>query len=454
MSERSRKLIAGETEIYSGLMSAGKDGTKVTCHLYFGNLNLTEDGRKGSVAENQYRKKLARFLHTEEGLQYAVPTPEEINQAHDLVRAKYRSPVQEEKSREKAQEIPEPAVIESAPEQETVLPQEKEVSRVPEPECEQEEISESQIPESEEIRDKPEEEPEPAVPAEPVAVNMLHESEQDSKAPDHSVQTERNSAVKESAAVKILIEPGPDPKDHPVNENPDSGRDSGKVIPEPEIRTEIKYIYPKAYGIRMTLLRLLAYGSFLAAVLMGLCLFGIIPNMNPAYSEPVQYRVVQLASDIPAGSVIQESDLTEIYITADEYRDMCDSMTIRADGTSSRDKPLLWDNRINAVGKFAMESMRTGSFLKTGSYSDIREEETVITIDTDGKKVSVPLHVTAAGTSDIRFFAIVTTVTAAGESSSVAVPLGTFSLEGRSLQDVISAEGNSVLEQFMGLQGE
>ena len=176
----------------------------------------------------------------------------------------------------------------------------------------------------------------------------------------------------------------------------------------------------------------------------------LFKQLHAATAKPDTLDVVQITGDVNAGDVLSEDNITKVSITEDEYSEMSGKSVIKADGTTEDEKPLLWNNREQAVGKYATENLKDGDTLLTSDYSAVTSDSSVISMDLNGQTVKVPVNVTTAGNSDIRLYAIITTTDNDGNSRNAAVDLGEFKLEGRTLSDILNSEGQSKLEEYLG----
>ncbi len=205
---------------------------------------------------------------------------------------------------------------------------------------------------------------------------------------------------------------------------------------------------PKAYTIKMATMVGITVASILVAVFAFLCLYGVIPSMNPALST-TEKKVIHLVSDVQAGEVITKDDVESVMITTEQYNDMSGKNVIKADGTTMNDSVVLYDNISDVVGKYATDNLTAGDYLMASDYSDMAEGDTVITMNVDGTETTIPINVTTAGKSSINLYAIVTTTLEDGTKKNLALNMGTFSLEGRTLEDVLNSDGKSVIGDLL-----
>lgn len=193
--------------------------------------------------------------------------------------------------------------------------------------------------------------------------------------------------------------------------------------------------------------------SVIAAGFMGLCLFGVIPGLNPmAGKGSSELAVIKLKKDVAEGSVITDEDLEKVIISSKDYEKLSDGKTIKADGTTADNKAVLWSDANNVIGTYANANIGKGAYLMTSEYSDLKDGDSYVTMNIDGVETKVPVNVTTAGTSKVNLYAIVTSTDADGNTKNTAVDLGALSLEGRSLVDAVNSEGSSVIEALTGEQ--
>lgn len=176
----------------------------------------------------------------------------------------------------------------------------------------------------------------------------------------------------------------------------------------------------------------------------------LFKQLYAANAKPDTLDVVQVTGSVNAGDVLSEDSIAKVSITEEEYEKLSGKSVIKSDGTTEDEKPLLWDNREQAVGKYATENLKDGDTLLTSDYSAVTSDSSFISMDLNGQTVKVPVNVTTAGNSDIHLYAIITTTDDDGNTRNAAVDLGQFKLEGRTLSDILNSEGESKLEEYLG----
>ena len=213
-------------------------------------------------------------------------------------------------------------------------------------------------------------------------------------------------------------------------------------------------MYAETEHKKVVIMSIIACVSIVAAGFMYACMIGILPFFNKSTaavnkSSGGTVQVVQLAKNVDKDSVISKDDLKEVTITESEYKKKSSGKYIKADGTTEDDKILLWDNRNDAVGKFVTDTMKAGDYMSTSDFSELKEDESTISLDLNGQQVTVPVNVTTAGNSEIHLYAICTTTNDDGSKKTAAVDLGQFNLEGRKLTDILNSEGESKLQDYL-----
>ena len=193
----------------------------------------------------------------------------------------------------------------------------------------------------------------------------------------------------------------------------------------------------------------LTTASILGCVFMGLCMYGVIPGMNPAMkADSSVLNVVSMKNEVNAGDVITAEDIEMVAVTADQYASMATGKVLKADGTSEDNYAVLWSNANNVIGSYATDNIGKGEYLMSSEYGELKSGDAYVTMVIDGVETKIPVGVTTAGTS--KFYAIVTTTDEAGESRNLAVDMGALSLEGRTLVDAVDSNGVSVIENMQG----
>ena len=205
----------------------------------------------------------------------------------------------------------------------------------------------------------------------------------------------------------------------------------------------------KNYTARMSTAVGITTASVLGCAFMGLSLYGVIPGMNPAAKAGASVlNVVSMKNDVNAGEVITAEDIEMVAITADQYAEKTGGKVLKADGTSEDNYVVLWNNANDVIGSYATDNLGKGEYLMSAEYSELKDGDAYVTMILDGVETKIPVSVTTAGTSSVKFYAIVTTADETGESRNLAIDMGALALEGRSLVDAVDSNGMSVIDDI------
>lgn len=194
-----------------------------------------------------------------------------------------------------------------------------------------------------------------------------------------------------------------------------------------------------------------AVAAILSVIFSGMTAYQSFIIYHQDESETAkEYQVIKVTENIPAGTVITEEMLSAETVTEEDYQALfTNKQIIRADGSTISEKPLLWSNKNQAVGTYALDTMNAGSYLLNSGYSILREGEALVEMNIDGTTVKVPVTTVTNGSSTIRLYAIVTSSDADGNKKTYPMDLGEFKLEGKTLKDIINSEGKSILQEFI-----
>ena len=162
-----------------------------------------------------------------------------------------------------------------------------------------------------------------------------------------------------------------------------------------------------------------------------------------------EIKIISLANNVKAGNVIKDSDLKEATITRDQFNDLSLGTAVDSNGNVSKDYVQRWSNRNYIVGKYAADNLSAGDYLLASDYMTLKSGVNMIEIDVDGTKVKVPVKSTQAASSDMRFYAIITSKDSEGKVSNYAINLGTLEFSGKSLKRILNEEGKSILEDYI-----
>ena len=195
-----------------------------------------------------------------------------------------------------------------------------------------------------------------------------------------------------------------------------------------------------------TVALLLLVAAMLPWLLMGLGIMNIGPVTKTNTDE---IEVISLVKDVKAGNVISATDIERSTIMRSQFDNLSVGTTVDSSGNVVQNYVQLWSNRNSIVGKYAADNLAAGDYLTAADYATLKNGLNMIEIDIDGTKVKVPVKATAAGTSDVRMYAIVTSRNAEGVTNSFALNLGELQFDGKSLKDVLNSNGNSILEELI-----
>ncbi len=456
-----KQLEVGKTLITQIPLRNDSNSEPVYTDFYYGNII---SGKSSRVPDNYYVKLLVLFLSGESengrGLEYEIPEKITLgdkeyswlekdefeigNKKIDVTPLKNRlSSNNEEKAtvtvsnEEKDTVASDPSDSEEKSEEEKptfaeIREQRKLEKQKKKEEERQEKLRQQQLAEEEKKRKQEEQE---KLKAEQEEARRIAEEEKRKAKEEAKAKAEAERLKKQQQKQEEI-------------ENDIDGEEEDELEYTQEIPVASPNAIPKAYTIKMATMVGITVASVLVAVFAFLCLYGVIPSMNPALST-TEKKVIHLVSDVQAGEVITKDDVESVMITTEQYNDMSGKNVIKADGTTMNDSVVLYDNISDVVGKYATDNLTAGDYLMASDYSDMAEGDTVITMNVDGTETTIPINVTTAGKSSINLYAIVTTTLEDGTKKNLALNMGTFSLEGRTLEDVLNSDGKSVIGDLL-----
>lgn len=494
-AEYRRKEKKGDTSITLGVEKFD---------IYYGNVIYGSDENRAltSLPDNVYQKKLRHFLQGE-GRMYQEPTPEDLEDAYEIAHGRPAKHGMNEfgipgKRKEKPS-IDSTQQLDLNPLEKTAAVQQNQP-----PQRSQPQQTKPQQPQNSQRVQQKQAEQNQAVQKQPVRQQVQQEkpkavSQPQSVCSDVPVQpTATPSPVPQAAPVREIKAESSPVRSQPVQTNPLENKPAEKedlAQQEKELERQLKENKRKqaeekrrqdaeekrlqkaearkakedarlAEKAEHSQLDISDSGSVtvrhskalmpVMTVLIALAVISIAGNvylfkqLYAASAKPDTLDVVQVTGSVNAGDVLSEDNITKVSITEDEYAEMSGKSVIKADGTTEEEKPLLWNNREQAVGKYATENLKDGDTLLTSDYSAVTSDSSVISMDLNGQTVKVPVNVTTAGNSDIHLYAIITTTDNDGNTRNAAVDLGQFKLEGRTLSDILNSEGQSKLEEYLG----
>jgi hypothetical protein len=443
-----KKLIEGESKIgrLPSRNSNGEEDGAVT--VFYGNIIINDKGSKSHLPYDYYEKVLIRFLESKRGLEYEVPSEisDKVNRPSDKNEEKATMTVQdqqlepEDETENKKSEEAQPEEIKTEVQEVDSEPEEKKPTFA--------EIREQRKLEKKQEKERKRQERLEREKAEQEEKQRQKELEEQRK--QEELEKKRQAELEEQARKEKELQEQQEQELENLEKSTEYEEDDPLENTQSieVIKSEKTKEVPKGYTVKMMVMLGITISSLLITVFTFLCLFGKIPNMNPALSNS-EKKVVHLINDVSAGQVITKDDVESVYVTSEQYDEMSGSNVIKADGETMTDSLVLYDNISDVIGKYATDNLSSGDYLMLSDYSDIAEGESVITMNVDGTETTIPINVTTAGKSSINLYAIVTTTAEDGTKKTLALNMGTFSLEGRTLEDVLNSDGKSVIGDLL-----
>lgn len=423
--ERSERLIAGKTCIGRIRRARLKDGTLLNgVPVYYGNVVFLKDGSRFHMEPETYRKMLTIFLsESSRGKHFMIPSREESDEACRM------------------------CLREEEPE---------------EPSADSE--SSGQTAQKPEDLSQTLENP-GAQSSEEFSAPDQTQSEDQTSGSDPSAFEERSVAEKGTEAdhsdSQTVAGQNVSPMENGGNSEAKTAEDqqeqvaSVKVDGESQKETESlgEAIHADVKDSRTlkTLRRMktLTVVSLAFSAVLLLILAGVIPNpLSGVLNTSV--NVIVLAKDVSKGEAIQEDDLTSALMPADQLERISAPDTVDASGSVTSGSAVLWSSRSSVIGKYASAELHAGDVLLSSDCVLLRNSTTMMELNVDGKTVYIPASALDPSKAEVKLYAIVTSSDAESRQSSYAVDLGTLKLSGESLEDILNAEGKSVLETIQG----
>lgn len=423
--ERSERLIAGKTCIGRIRRARLKDGTLLNgVPVYYGNVVFLKDGSRFHMEPETYRKMLTIFLsESSRGKHFMIPSREESDEACRM------------------------CLREEEPE---------------EPSADSE--SSGQTAQKPEDLSQTLENP-GAQSSEEFSAPDQTQSEDQTSGSDPSAFEERSVAEKGTEAdhsdSQTVAGQNVSPMENGGNSEAKTAEDqqeqvaSVKVDGESQKETESlgEAIHADVKDSRTlkTLRRMktLTVVSLAFSAVLLLILAGVIPNpLSGVLNTSV--NVIVLAKDVSKGEAIQEDDLTSALMPADQLERISAPDTVDASGSVTSGSAVLWSSRSSVIGKYASAELHAGDVLLSSDCVLLRNSTTMMELNVDGKTVYIPASALDPLKAEVKLYAIVTSSDAESRQSSYAVDLGTLKLSGESLEDILNAEGKSVLETIQG----
>ena len=418
--ERSERLIAGKSCIGRIRRARLKDGTLLNdVPVYYGNAVFLKEGSRFHMEPETYRKMLSIFLsESSRGKHFMIPSREESDEA---CRMCFREEDPDEPSVDSERAVP----TEQKPEEQNQTSKNPGVQSSEEPSAPDQTQSEDQTSVSDPTTSKGRSVNEGS--------SELNRSDDDQSA---AVENGGDSEVKAAG----------DPQEQ------DSSTEAASV---PQKETEylgeaIHADSAESKALKMLQrMKALTVGSLAFSAVLLLILAGVIPNpLSGVLNTSV--NVIVLAKDVSKGEAIQEDDLTSALMPADQLERISAPDTVDASGSVTSGSAVLWSSRSSVIGKYASAELHAGDVLLSSDCVLLRNSTTMMELNVDGKPVYIPASALDPSKAEVKLYAIVTSSDAESRQSSYAVDLGTLKLSGESLEDILNAEGKSVLETIQG----
>lgn len=423
--ERTEQLIAGKTCIGRIRRARLKDGTLLNdVPVYYGNAVFLKEGSRFHMEPETYRKMLTIFLsESSRGKHFMIPSREESDEA---CRMCLREEDPDEPSVDSKRAVP----TEQKPEEQNQTSENPGVQSSEEPPVPDHPQSEDQTSISD-----------PAAP---------EEGSVDEERPEPDRSNDETAIVQNAAAV----ENGGDSEVKAAEDQQELDA-LAQADSEPQNEADSSGEAMHADGIdsrtlkTLRRMKALTVVSLAFSVVLLLILAGVIPNpLSGGLNTSV--NVIVLAKDVSKGEAIQEDDLTSALMPADQLERISAPDTVDASGSVTSGSAVLWSSRSSVIGKYASAELHAGDVLLSSDCVLLRNSTTMMELNVDGKTVYIPASALDPSKAEVKLYAIVTSSDAESRQSSYAVDLGTLKLSGESLEDILNAEGKSVLETIQG----
>lgn len=161
-----------------------------------------------------------------------------------------------------------------------------------------------------------------------------------------------------------------------------------------------------------------------------------------------QYNIAVVNADIPKGDTIEDSEISFITISAEEYESLCGSHIVNDDGSVVQDKPVFFVDRAHdIVNKFATKDLAKGDVLMLSSVSAQQTSEDMYVVETEDENGNRQTQTIdgAALESDakIEYYARVTT----SSGDTYEIPLSSILLRNKTVEDILNEQGVSILSE-------
>ena len=423
---RTARLIAGKTCIGRIRRARLKDGTLLNdVPVYYGNAVFLKEGSRFHMEPETYRKMLSIFLsESSRGKHFMIPSREESDEA---CRMCFREEDPDEPSVDSERAVP--------------------TEQKPEEQNQTSEATGTQSSEKLSTSDQPQSEDQASVsdPATSKERSVNAGSPEPNRSDDDQSAAVQNAAAVENGGDSEVKEAG---DRHELDAPAEADRQRQKKT---ESSGEAMHADVKDSRTLKTLRRMktLTVVSLAFSAVLLLILAGVIPNpLSGVLNTSV--NVIVLAKDVSKGEAIQEDDLTSALMPADQLERISAPDTVDASGSVTSGSAVLWSSRSSVIGKYASAELHAGDVLLSSDCVLLRNSTTMMELNVDGKTVYIPASALDPSKAEVKLYAIVTSSDAESRQSSYAVDLGTLKLSGESLEDILNAEGKSVLETIQG----
>lgn len=181
--------------------------------------------------------------------------------------------------------------------------------------------------------------------------------------------------------------------------------------------------------------------------------FLMIKGIYPFNKEDAsQIYVIRLNKDIKKGDVIMSTDIEKHPISLEEYMKIASVLYIDQQGITQSSIAILYGNRDEVIGKYALNDLKANTCLTNQDFTNqkVVEERTELELEIDGQKVTVEIEDLLKGNTTVKIIALIE-----GQllERQIAIPLSEFVLTDRSIKDILTANGQSILEAIALAEG-
>lgn len=159
-----------------------------------------------------------------------------------------------------------------------------------------------------------------------------------------------------------------------------------------------------------------------------------------------EYNIAVVNTDIPKGDTIDDSEISFVTISVEEYQSLCGSHIVEEDGSVVQDKPIFFVDRTrDIVNKFATKDLKKGDYLMLSSVSAQKASEDVYVVETEDENGNRQQQTIdgAAFESDTKIEYFVRITPSTGEAYEI--PLSSILLRDKTVEDILNEQGMSIL---------